>query len=141
MEDNDERPFLSDMKKKITILISGQIPAMLSFLSVGIAFAQGTTGGVSIKTSSDFLRIVCSIWSVMGTVLVFVSVIMALYAAFKYAIARGDEEEITKAKRILIYSAYGVAAGVLSFGFPTLIAAIFGQSYTTCGNATSSIIP
>ena len=61
----------------------------------------------------------------MFGVLIFVSVIMVMWAAYLYLTARDDAEQVTEAKKALFYAALGIVAALLARGFPMLVGSIF----------------
>ena len=102
------------------------------------AFAQTTpviTNTVGVKAQ------LCSILNWMFWILLSVSIIMILYAAFLYIFAQDDAEQVTRAKMTIFYAALGIVAALLAKGFPTTVGSIFGQNITACGSATAKIIP
>ena len=75
----------------------------------------------------------------MFRVAIVVSIIMVLWAAYEYVTANGDEEKITKAKKAILYAACGIVAALLAYGFPDLVASVFGHTYQNCTAVSTSI--
>ena len=84
------------------------------------------TGGVSDQATLGILF--CNIIAAMFWILIVVSVIMILIAAFQYVLAGDDTEKTTKARKTLTYAAVGIAVALLATGFPSIIASVFGPS-------------
>jgi hypothetical protein len=70
--------------------------------------------------------------------LIAVSIIMAMWAAYEYITANGEEEKITTARRALLYAACGIIVALIARGAPCLIETIFNQP---CTIVSSSIVP
>lgn len=77
-------------------------------------------------------QILCPIAAVMFFVLIGVSSIMVLYAAFLYLTARGETETVSKAHKTVTYAAIAIAVALLAKAFPVVVASTFGQSVTGC---------
>lgn len=57
---------------------------------------------------------------------------MVMWAAYLYATARDDAEQITEAKKSIFYAALGIVAALLARGFPSVVADIFSQTAAGC---------
>jgi hypothetical protein len=68
---------------------------------------------------------ICNVFTWMFWVLIAVSVIMVMWAAYLFVTAKDDAEQITEAKKAIFYAALGIVAGLLARGFPLLVASIF----------------
>ncbi len=99
---------------KPSILIS-----LVSFVFPAVAFAQNITDTAGVHAE------ICNVFDWMFWVLISVSMIMILWAAYMYATAAGDEEQASQAKRAIFYAAIGVAVALLARGFPLLVGSIF----------------
>lgn len=58
-------------------------------------------------------------------IVVALSSIFLLYAAFQYVIARGDEGKIEKAKNIIIYAVVALVVAAIAYAVPTIVANFF----------------
>jgi hypothetical protein len=86
------------------------------------AFAQTTA---VIKNTAGVHNQICNVFNVMFGILIFVSIIMILWAAYLYLTAKDDEEQVTEAKKAIFYAAIGIVAALLAKGFPLMVAGIF----------------
>lgn len=68
---------------------------------------------------------ICNVFNTMFWILISVSIIMVMWAAYLYVTARDDAEQITEAKKSIFYAALGIVAALLSKGFPLVVASIF----------------
>ena len=95
--------------------------------AVGVANAQSENNPPSLVTNVNQLgpNLFCPVIAVMFWVLIAVSVIMALLAAYNYMTAGDDTEKTTKARKMLMYAAIGVVVALIANGFPGLIASLF----------------
>jgi hypothetical protein len=75
---------------------------------------------------------ICNVFTWMFWVLIAVSVIMVMWAAYLFVTARDDAEQVTEAKKTIFYAAFGILAGLIAKGFPVLVGSIFGQSISGC---------
>jgi threonine/homoserine/homoserine lactone efflux protein len=67
----------------------------------------------------------------MFWILIAVSIIMVIFAAFQYATAGDDTEKTTKGRKTLTWAAVGIAVALLAKGLPTLVGNIYGVSNAT----------
>jgi len=92
-----------------------------SFLFASPAFAQTpiitNTAGVHTQ--------LCNLFGWMFWILISVSVIMIMWAAYLFVTAKDDEEQVSEAKKSMFYAALGIVAGLLARAFPLVIASIF----------------
>lgn len=65
--------------------------------------------------------VVSKVANILGTVILAISVVMILFAAFNFLTAGGDAEKITSARNTLIYALVGVAVALLAYVVPTLV--------------------
>jgi uncharacterized membrane protein len=117
----------------ISIAISGAVS--MFFVAAASAdtvsnSAGGTTGqtpAIQLNSSYDVVtKVLCPTFSFMFWILIAVSIIMVMWAAFEYATAGDDTEKTTKARKTLTWAAVGIAVALLAKGFPTLIGSVYG---------------
>mgnify|MGYP001561545888 CR=1 FL=1 len=84
-------------------------------------YAQNTPQGVMIFA-------VCRVSSGIFAVLMAISVIMVLWAAYNYLTSSGDEEKIKKATRTITYAAVAIVVALIATGFPFVIASFTGTT-------------
>ena len=102
------------------------------FASVTIpALAQTTPTPVLTNTAGVHTQI-CNVFTWMFWILISVSVIMVMWAAYLFVTAKDDAEQVTEAKKSLLYAAFGILAGLIARGFPVLVGSVFGQSISGC---------
>jgi Type IV secretion system pilin len=117
--------------------------ALLGFFGVGtlVAFAQTTPPPAPITNATGLVGLFCSIISWFIVILLAISVIMVLVAAFDYVTAGDDAEKTTRGRRRLTYAAVGIAVVLIAYGFPQIIATIFPSnpsvSAFSCGAGSS----
>ena len=71
-------------------------------------------------------KILCPIGYWMFVILVGLSTIMILYAAFMYVTAEGDEKKVGDATKTITYAAVGVAVALIAKAFPNIVSSIVG---------------
>jgi len=82
------------------------------------------TENLSFETISGAL---CTLVAWIFTLLIVLTVIFILYAAYLYLTSAGDEEKIKKANHQLLYAAIAVIVAILSRGLPTLVSLFLGR--------------
>jgi heme/copper-type cytochrome/quinol oxidase subunit 2 len=122
---------MNAMKKFITaspLLLA----SMAWILPVSVVFAQNTTNTVSspINNAAGIQSLLCSIVSWFIWIVILVSVIMVVYAAFSYATAGDDTEKVDKGRKTLTYAAVGIIVALCAAGFPAIVQSVFGSSTT-----------
>lgn len=123
------------MRNQGTVLV---VSGILSFVAA-TAYAQVSTGIPPITNTGAFAGIVCNIFNAMFWVLIAISIIMALWAAYQYVTGGDNSETVSSAKMTLFYAAIGLVVAFLAKGAPVLIAGIFnaGSAVQGCGNVPS----
>jgi heme/copper-type cytochrome/quinol oxidase subunit 2 len=121
------------------VFVTTSIFATLAFLGAGVsvAFAQGaatngsapaTAAQAPITNQAQLITLFCHIISWFIVILLAISVIMILFAAYDYITAQEDTEKTSKARRTLTYAAVGIAVALLAYGFPQIVATVFPGS-------------
>jgi cytochrome bd-type quinol oxidase subunit 2 len=107
----------------VSLLLIAKLPFML------VAYAVSTPPTEApIETEPELAGFLCNIISWFFWIILVISVIMILYAAFTYATARGDEEKTTVARRTITYAAIGIIIALIATGFPSIVSSIFPQN-------------
>lgn len=126
------------MKKTLT---AASVFGTLAFLGTGgsVAFAQVQA---PITDKTGLINLFCSIINWFIIILLAISVIMVLVAAYNYVTAQEDTEKTSKARRTLTYAAVGIAVVLIAYGFPQLVSSLFPNnpsvSAFTCSGSSSS---
>jgi len=98
-----------------------------AFLFVGFLGFEAHAAEITLNDYTEInSKILCPIAAAMFWVLIAISSIMVLVAAYMYVTAGGDSEKVSKAHKTILYAAIGVAAALLAKAFPVVIASIFG---------------
>jgi threonine/homoserine/homoserine lactone efflux protein len=95
---------------------------------LNIANAQNNASVVN--NQATFGKLLCNIVTSMWWIVIVVSIIMVLVAAFEYVTAGDDTEKTTKARKTLTWAAVGIAVALMALGFPALIADVIGNGAT-----------
>jgi len=59
-------------------------------------------------------------------ILIMLSVIFVLVAAYKYLTSAGDPNKVSEASKTIVYAAVAIAIAFIAIGFPSLIADLIG---------------
>jgi hypothetical protein len=94
----------------------------VSTLYMNIAQAQGLQD-LTVRNMND--RLFCPLFSALFDILIAISVIMVMYAAYTYVLAGDDAEKVTKARHIITYAAVAILVALIARGFPTLVSTVF----------------
>jgi hypothetical protein len=79
-----------------------------------------------ITTLTGFGPIIQRVSAAMFGILMVISIILVLYAAFLYITAAGDSEKITKAGQTITYAVVGIIVALLASGVPDIVNSLFG---------------
>jgi len=112
------------MKKSIYI---GILSVVLSLAVSPVVFAEitGVTNPPTVdKPLEGWLGIVNTIAKWFYTLILVISVIMILMAAFNYLTAGGDQGKVKKASQMLIYAVVGIVVAILAFSISSIVTGI-----------------
>lgn len=90
---------------------------------------MATPAGFNIQNplgASDLADIIKKLTDALRNLAIPVGVVMILWAGFNYLTAAGNPAKITKANKILMYTAIGLAIVFIGGGFVDLIKSIIG---------------
>ncbi len=79
------------------------------------------------KTFSGLIDVIVTISQWMFGILMALSIVFILYAAFLYIISQGSEDRIKMAKTILIYAVIGLVVAVLAGGINVVVQDFVGD--------------
>src|ERR1700722_1916314 len=97
------------------------------------AYAQISTGIPPISDADAFHGIICNVFNDMFWVLMSVSIIMIMWAAYLYVTAGDNSEQPSEAKMAILYAIIGIVAALIAKGAPTLVASVFGAASSVKG--------
>jgi len=98
-------------------------------------------GGATISSDIDkrpLAEVVLSMVNYFIGFLGFLAVVMFVYAGVLWVLSGGSEEQIGKAKKIMIYAALGIIVVILSFSIVRFIASSAGEGQTCATDADCS---
>ena len=121
------------MNKIKTLLIMG---LGMGLGAAGIAYAQSNQGAtnaaqISISSTDALFCLIDQLFDFLFYLLIALSVIMIIWAAYNYLTAQDNSERVTKATKTLTYVAVAVAVALIAKGFPILIGDIFSAQITS----------
>lgn len=127
--------------KQFLIVIALSIGALLLFNSIGVStvFAQAIDPEqdqpaiiAALSGGQTGLRgIVLTIVNFFLTFLGLLAVIMVIYGGFLYVSSAGNEENVNKAKKILLYAVIGVVVIIVSFALVNTLLGAAGRERPT----------
>jgi cytochrome bd-type quinol oxidase subunit 2 len=74
------------------------------------------------QSQNQLQTVLCNVTGYFFWIVILISVIMVLFAAFTYVTARDDQEKTSRARRTLTYAAIGIIVALIAYGFPAIIA-------------------
>jgi len=77
-------------------------------------------------------NVLCPIFNAIFYVLMFVSILMILWAAFTYMRAEDDSERVTRATKTITYAVVGIAVALCARAAPIVIGSIFSLDISSC---------
>lgn len=113
----------------LTIMLTAGGLMILNALGTSIAFGQAldpTQDSIPIVNQlsggqTSFRGIILTVVNFFLTFLGLLTVVMVIYGGFLYVTAGGSEDNVGKAKKILLYSVIGIVIIVASFAFVNTI--------------------
>lgn len=112
----------------------GIIPLLLQ-LAPRLALGQTVKAPDVVRDLNDVYVFICISFDWLFTFLIVLSIVLALVAAYRYALSAGDPEKVKSAKNTIVYAAVAVALGVVAKGMPSVIASFFTRSQVlNCGD-------
>jgi fumarate reductase subunit D len=105
------------MKKVLTLGFS--IPVILMPF---VALAVNDFPQVQVTSKEQIITIIQNITGWFAVIVFILAVVFILYAAFMFITAGGDDEQIKKAKHVLLYGIIGIVVALIAYGGVQLIA-------------------
>lgn len=98
----------------------------------GVTASSGTSAPVT--SVQGLINLLCRAFDYMFYFLLALALIMGLVAAFNYVTAGDNAEKVSKANKIILYTAIAVAVALLARGLPLIVGSFFGvtSGLTSC---------
>jgi len=115
------------MKKFALAKISAASAAVMAFIMPVIVFAQvgnenlGLVRGQTNIGNTDFITMIGNIINVIMGLLGVIAVLIILYGGFMWMTAAGNEEKVTKAKKLIIAGIIGLVVIFAAFAIATFV--------------------
>ena len=106
-------------KEKILVLAG-------AFLVPVLALAVSTPP--PITNIQQLVNLICKAFGYMFYGLIALSIIMVVVAGFNYVTAGDNAEKVSKANKMILYAAIGIAVALLAKGIPLIVANFLGAS-------------
>ena len=101
------------------------------FLAPILVFAQSGAPAVDIGTPQKLAGLIDKVGGYMYMILLALGVIFLVYAGYVFLFANGDDNEVAKAKKIILYSVVAIAIAILARGIVALTQNVVGGSGTS----------
>jgi fructose-specific phosphotransferase system IIC component len=108
-------------------------PALISLVGAvlaGVGIANAQIGAPTLPDTATTLdtSLFCPVVNIMFWVLISISIIIVLWAAYLYVISEGESERPSQARKMLLYAAIGIVLALVAKGFPEIVGSLFGSS-------------
>ena len=117
------------MKNKIWSVVGKIGPAASTIASLifgtALVYAAAPAAPSPVQSTQQLEDVLCTFIIYFFWIIITLSIIMVLYAAFIYATAGDNTEKTTGARRTLTYAAIGIAIALLAIGFPKIVGSVF----------------
>jgi hypothetical protein len=120
---------------KAQLLCGSVVTVFASAFSFFTAYAAAPAAqGIVVSSVSDInSKVLCPVFNALFWILMVVSMLMVLWAAFKYMKAMGDAEDVLIATKTITYAAVGIIVALCAKALPIVVGSIFGiTSLTSC---------
>lgn len=114
------------LKKTIALVSSASV---LSFFAVNNAFAQGffdQGSAPGVAAQGDLGTNITTIINYFLGLLGLVAVAFLIYAGVLMVTAGGNDEQVTKARKVIMYAVVGIVIILLSYTIVTFVTQAFG---------------
>lgn len=116
---------MKNLSRMRTLLVVAVVVFVSAFL-VALQ-AHGISFGIGVSTVDEVREyILCKIVVTMFGILMTVSVIMFIYAAYLYLTAADNAEKVSKAHRIFLWGSVAIVVAFVANSVPTILALTFG---------------
>ncbi len=112
-------------------------PLFAPIAVLGVAISSNVAYAQVVTTQATLNAALCNVINAMIWVLLSVSVIMVVYAAFQYVTGGADAEKVSTARKTLTYAAVGIAVALIAKGFPLVVKDVFGSGASGVGSTFS----
>lgn len=112
------------MARNMRTLIRSSV--LLPIFAGVASFALPAFAQITISNTQGAHAAICDVFTWMFWILLSVSVIMILWAAYLFVTAQDDASQVTEAKDAMLYAAVGIVVALLARGFPLVIGGVFG---------------
>jgi len=96
---------------------------------------EAQVGGlIAARTIGEVIGLtLCRIFFYAFNILMLLSTIFVVWAAYIYVTSGGDEEKVNRATKTITYAAVAVGVALLANGFPFIVASVFGTRFLSGG--------
>lgn len=116
---------LKNRMGKVTLWVMPVVVVARFMLGITKAALSAPPPPVVTSVNELAVNFWCPIIGIFFWVVISLSVIMALWAAFTYVTASDDTEKTGKARKILTYAVIGIVVALVAGGFPALVGSVF----------------
>ncbi|MEK7148848.1 MAG: hypothetical protein AAB796_00400 [Patescibacteria group bacterium] len=111
----------------ITLVVPAIAAAQSGQTQVGVP-GGGSNPKLNVGTATQVGQLIANIANFMGSLILAISVIVILYAGFRFLTAGEEEEAITGARKMITWGIVGIIVALVAYSIPTLVTSITGAT-------------
>ena len=111
----------------ITLVVPAIAAAQTGQTQVGIP-GGGNNPKIPVGNASQVGLLIANIANFMGSLILAISVIVILYAGFRFLTAGEEEEAITGARKMITWGIVGIIVALVAYSIPFLVTSITGST-------------
>ncbi len=108
------------------------LAGLMNFTVLSFAYAAGDIPAPQVTNitngSTLVANVLCPIINAFFWILIGISILMILWAAYLYITAQEDSEKVSRATKTITYAAVGIAVALISQAVPPLVGSILGSN-------------
>lgn len=96
------------------------------FAAAQFAFFPQAYAAIELRGAQDVVsKLLCPVFDALFIVLIALSAVMIIFAAYLYVTAGMNSDQVSKAHKTITYAAAAVVVALIAKGFPILVSSIF----------------
>ena len=99
---------------------------LITIILSGLAYANLIYAAVN-DTTDLVTKVICPTVDAMFYILMAVSTVMIMWAAYLFVTAEDDAEKVSKARKTITYAAIGIVVAFLAKAFPEILYSTFSS--------------
>ena len=123
----------SFLKQASASFITLVVPAIAAAANTDVVDPSGKLVGqagsqLDVSSGIRVASVIANIANFMGSLILAISVIVILYAGFKFLTAGDEEEAVTGARKMITWGIVGIIVALVAYSIPFLVQSITGAT-------------